>query len=191
MVPVLQSVFRQTLIANLLYSTANLIGPMIDGAVIGNFFNADAVAAYGMVWPLIWICSLIGNIIAAGSRSLYTQLLSTHKTDDANRVFTYANVLNMVLSCALMVVVLSVPEQLAVCLGAKGDKAYLQPLMVDYIKGYALSAPLMSGARIISSYMSLDSDNKRNIIAVASLAILGAAGLATGFALRAYFKKRK
>lgn len=51
---------------------------------------------------------------------------------------------------------------------------------------FALEVDLEEAARI-----EANKAHKRNTIAVASLAILGAAGLATGFALRAYFKKRK
>ena len=51
---------------------------------------------------------------------------------------------------------------------------------------FALEVDLEEAARI-----ETEKAHKRNTIAVASLAILGAAGLATGFALRAYFKKRK
>jgi len=51
---------------------------------------------------------------------------------------------------------------------------------------FALEVDLEEAARI-----ETERAHKRNTIAVASLAILGAAGLATGFALRAYFKKRK
>ncbi len=51
---------------------------------------------------------------------------------------------------------------------------------------FALEVDLEEAARI-----ETEKAHKRNTIAVASLAILSAAGLATGFALRAYFKKRK
>ena len=58
-----RSIFRSTLVSYILSSLAYAVGPLVDGAVIGNCLGIDAVAAYGMVWPAILIFALVGGVI--------------------------------------------------------------------------------------------------------------------------------
>ena len=100
-----RSIFGGALASYILSSLAHGIGPLVDGAVIGNFLGLDAVAAYGMMWPAFLICALFGAVIAGGTRNLYTSLVGQGKTDEANSVFTVAHVLNYILSTVIVLAV--------------------------------------------------------------------------------------
>ena len=82
------------------------LGPLIDGIVTGNFLGVDAVAATSLISPLILILTLVGIIFAVGSQSVYTELLGQGKVDEANSVFTFSNVLAVIVSLLIMLSIL-------------------------------------------------------------------------------------
>ena len=164
-------IFNQTLTAYILSSVAYAIGPLVDGAVIGHYLGVDAMAAYGMSWPVILIFSLIGGIIAGGSRNLYTEFMGHGEQEKANRIFTDAHLISLIFSLIMMLVTFFGADYLAGLFGAKGAIKYLRPLMSDYLIGFAIGVPAMNGAKILSSYMSIDNDGRRNIYSVICMTI--------------------
>ena len=171
-----RSIFGGALASYILSSLAHGIGPLVDGAVIGNFLGLDAVAAYGMMWPAFLICALFGAVIAGGTRNLYTSLVGQGKTDEANSVFTVAHVLNYILSTGIVLAVWIFPDTIAELLGAKGTAAHLKPLISGYLRGYSLGVPLMNASKIISSFMSVDSDAPRTVRATVWMTVTDVIG---------------
>ena len=171
-----RTIFSGALASYILSSLAHGIGPLVDGAVIGNFLGMDAVAAYGMMWPAFLICALFGAVIAGGTRNLYTSLVGQGKIDEANSVFTVAHALNMVLSLVIVLLVWIFPDRIAELLGARGSAEHLKPLISGYLRGYSLGVPLMNASKIVSSFMSIDSDASRTVRATVWMTVTDVIG---------------
>ena len=98
---IIEKVFTRSLVVYFLHNFTWSVGVLVDGAVIGNFLGVDAVAAYGLVWPLTMAFVLVGSILSGGSRNLYTKLAGQGLVQEANHVFTLASLLPFSLSLVL------------------------------------------------------------------------------------------
>ena len=173
---IVEKVFKTSLAAYMMNTFAWAIGTLVDGAIIGNFLGVDSVAAYGMIWPMTLVFGLIGAILAGGSRNIYTHLAGHGKTREANQIFTIACAMAFGISVLLMLLTLVDANPLAMMLGANGANAHLRPLIRLYISGYVLALPFDSVAKVLSSYMGMDSDHQRVIYATLAMTIVDIIG---------------
>ena len=144
---IIRKVFTRSLIVYILNNFTWSIGVLVDGAVIGNFFGVDAVAAYGLVWPLTMAFVLVGSIFAGGSRNLYTKLAGQGETREANQVFTLACLVSVVLSLGMAVLAFVLLSPLAVLLGAHGKNAALHRLPAAIWPVFCLACPLTTSQK--------------------------------------------
>ena len=173
---VVRKIYMNSLGAYILSDIAFTSGPLVDGIVTGNFLGVQAVAATCLLSPVILVFTLISGILSKGLRSTYTELLGKGKLDEANSVFTLANIISMILSLAFTVVIMLFAEQFMRFLGATGKNAHLARYGVEYLYGYLPGLVFMNSARIISDYMSLDSDYYRTVYATTSMTLVNIAG---------------
>ena len=164
---IVEKVFTRSLVVYILNTFTWSVGLLVDGAVIGNLLGVDAVAAYGLVWPLTLAFVLIGNILSGGSRNLYTKLAGQGSVREANHVFTLACLLSFLLSFLLAILAFLFQSPLAAVLGARGGNAALRPLTCAYLSGILLGIPFDNCAKILAGYMGIDSDHKRAVMAAA------------------------
>ena len=85
----------------ILSDIAYTAGSMVDGIVTGNFFGVQAVAASCLSLPAFLLFPFLNGILSKGSRSIYTALLGKGKLDEANAVFTIANVISVIMSLVI------------------------------------------------------------------------------------------
>ena len=173
---IVEKVFHASLAAYIASMMAWAVGTLVDGAFIGNFLGVNAVAAYGMIWPVTLVFGLIGAILSGGSRNLYTKLAGQGMVDEANRVFTLACILSAAMSGVMLVIIYGFQNPIATALGANGEHAALHPLIRHYLTAFVLGLPFDSTAKILSGYMSMDSDNKRIIYATVSMTVADIVG---------------
>lgn len=173
---IVEKVFKTSLTTYMLYMLTWSIGTLVDGAFIGNFLGVDAVASYGMIWPLTLVFGLIGSILSGGSRNLYTNLAGHGKVDEANRAFTLACLMSVAFSLAFVAVVLGFHTPISALLGARGKNAHLQSLIGQYLIALVLGLPFDSTAKIFSSYMGMDSDHLRMVYATVALTVADIVG---------------
>ncbi len=144
------TVFRRSLSVYMLNSLAWAIGVLVDGAIIGRHLGVDAMAAYGMIWPLTLIYGLIGGVLSGGSRNLYSNLAGHGKLEEANGVFTLACVTAVLLSVLAAAATVCFASPLAGLLGANGVNENLRPLIVLYLQGIVIGLPFDSMGWILA-----------------------------------------
>lgn len=173
---VVDTVFKSSWRVYMLNSFTWAIGMLVDGAIIGNFLGVNPVAAYGLVWPLTLVYALIGNVVSGGARSLYTRYAGQGKLPEANRVYSLALLLAVGLSLAAMLLSYAMLSPLAQLLGASGDHALLRPQVCQYLGGLLLSLPFDNGAKVISCFISIDSDDRHVVIATVAMTVTDIVG---------------
>lgn len=134
---------------------------LVDGVVIGNYLGVDAVAAYGLVWPVVLVYGLLTAVFSGGTRTMYSQLVGKGRIEEANRVFSTACVSSIVISIIVIAFSLFFSETIAAVLGATGANAHLAPLVSSYIRGFVFEVPFFCLGGIISAIAVIDSDFKR------------------------------
>ncbi len=173
---IVESVFKKTLTTNILNMLTWAIGALVDSAVIGQFLGVNAIAAYGLVWPMTLVYALVGSILSGGSRNLYTVLAGKGNVQEANHTFTLACALSAGASLVLIAVTHAFMRPLAGLLGANGGNSLLQPLVCQYLSGFIIGLPFDNTARILAGYMGMDSDHKRVIAATIAMTVVDIAG---------------
>ena len=182
---IVDELFRGSVAYYMLDSLTWAVGVLIDGAIIGNFLGVDAVAAYGLTWPLTLVYALIGSMISGGSRTLYSWLAGRGETEEANRVFTLSCALAAALSLLTTGVTFLLLTPLSALLGAGGENAVLRPLVKRYIAGLVIGVPFDSMAKVFSGFLSVDSDDGRVAAATAAMTVTDIVGdLAAVFLFR-------
>ncbi|MBR0099476.1 MAG: hypothetical protein IJP90_07140, partial [Treponema sp.] len=134
---------------------------MVDGVVIGNFLGIDAVASYGLAWPIVLFYGVIAAVFSGGTRTLYSQLVGKGRIDEANKVFSVTCVASTFISVLLVALSLVFSENIASLLGATGSNAHLKPLISNYIRGFSFELPFFCMGGILSALVVIDSDFKR------------------------------
>lgn len=173
---VVSKIYMQSLGAYILSDIAYTSGPLVDGIVTGNFLGVQAVAATCLLSPAILVFTFMSGIISKGSRSIYTELLGKGKLDEANSVFTIANILSVTLSLVIAVTGMLFADQIMSFLGASGHNAHLAHYGVEYMLGYLPGLVFLNSARLIGDYMTIDSDYSRNFYAITAMTVVNIAG---------------
>ena len=173
---VVRKIYLQSLGTYILSDIAYTSGPLVDGIVTGNFLGVQAVAANCLVMPAVLVFTFMSGILSKGSRSIYTELLGRGKLDEANSVFTLANTLSVIVSLVIAAAGMLFAEQIMHFLGASGQNSHLTGLGADYLRGYLPGLVFLNSAKLISDYMTIDSDYSRNFYAVTAMTVVNIAG---------------
>ena len=173
---IVRKIYLQSLGAYILSDIAYTSGPLVDGIVTGNFLGVQAVASACLLSPAILVFTFMSGILSKGSRSIYTELLGKGKLDEANSVFTLANILSVFISLVITAAGMLFADQIMHFLGASGKNAHLAHYGIDYLRGYLPGLVFLNSARLISDYMTIDSDYSRNFYAVTAMTVVNIAG---------------
>ena len=171
-----RKIYLQSLGAYILSDIAYTSGPLVDGIVTGNFLGVQAVASACLLSPAILVFTFMSGILSKGSRSIYTELLGKGKLNEANAVFTAANVFSVIVSLVITAAGMLFANQIMRFLGATGQNSHLESLGADYLRGYLPGLVFLNSARLISDYMTIDSDYSRNFYAVTAMTLVNIAG---------------
>lgn len=170
-----EEIFTSSLVSYILSTLAYAIGPLVDGAVIGRL-GVDAVASYGLIWPTVFVYSMIGAVFSGGLRNLYTDLLTKGESEKANTAFTATNIFCFIISVLFVIITIIFIDPIARLLGANGSNAHLMPLVKSYLYGYVIGIPFMNAARMFSSFMQLDADANRAVYSVIIMTVVDVIG---------------
>ena len=154
-----------------LIELANIGGGIIDGLIVSNFFEADALAAVGIANPMFSISGIISGLLATGMQTMCAQELGRGNLKSLNRLFSAVFYIGTVVSIVLMIAELLFAPQLAIMFGATGKGAVLKELAIDYIRGLAIGFPALVLSVVMSSGCQLDNGRKRVINATIIYAV--------------------
>ena len=138
---------------------------MVDAIMTGQFLGKEAVAASGLIQPLVMIINLVGGLFGPGLAVVCTRYMGMAKKDLVNRTFTLVIV---VLSCASIVIGILIfvfSSSIAnILLGAQASEGNIALLVSDYLKGFSFAVTPMYLSISLSGLMMLDNDRTRAIL---------------------------
>ena len=143
----------------ILTSLVSVIGPTIDGIVVGSCYKLDEVAAIGLTsFLLVGIRTLAASIIGTGSNVVVSGLIGAGDKEGANRAFSLSLVLGLIVSSLMAFACIFFSGQIAVMLGARGSLAHLMKPTSDYLIGYCIGLPFYTLHIILLPYLKMDGD---------------------------------
>lgn len=169
------NLFLSSFAAFFLSMLTSSLGSLVDGLIIGNTMNTQCIAAFGLINPLNFTFALIGSVLNSGLSNSCAKALGENTPDKARSLFSVVSVAGIVLSVVVAIVIALFADPITVFLGAgKGTEMFVNAKA--YLVCYVFGLPAITGTKLLSSVMQLDSDRSRIVISTAvmtSVNILG------------------
>ncbi|MDR3290732.1 MAG: ATP-binding protein [Methanobrevibacter sp.] len=161
--------FRYYLFTTTIGIIAASIGMIVDGLVIGNFMDYNAIAAYGLCSPARMALTALTAIFANGGTILVSHYIGRGNKDKINQSFTIVILSSIIVSLIISVFSPFYVNFLAVILGAKG---IIIPLTSDYMLGLLIGTTPYLISQVLFYFIRLDGSPKLSLISVAVMTIV-------------------
>lgn len=168
---IIRNTFYAQFTVSIVSALTQMIGSIVDGIIIGQFLGVEAMAAFGLISPLMVVFSLSGSIVSTGSRNRFTRLIGEGRQREAQGVFSLSVLLSVGTAVLFMLLIIIFSMPFTRILGASGSAAELLPMARAYLIGIALGLPAMNAMQILSNYMAIDNDMKLPVMASTALTV--------------------
>ena len=162
---VLDQAFFALFVTFSLIELAHIGAGLIDGLIVSNYLDANAMAALGIAHPIFSISGIFAGMFAAGMQTLCTRALGRGDLETFNRLFSAVMILGTVFSLALAVLLFLSARPFAVFLGASGNGASLAGPAAQYLRGVGIGMPGLIMTGVFAAAIHMDSGRKRVMIA--------------------------
>lgn len=162
---ILNKMFRGILLTNAISIVASIACVMIDGIVTGQFLGADAVAAAGLLQPVVMLINLIGGILG-GVGVMCARYMGKAQRDRVDQVFSIVIIVATIYAVASTLLVFFLAPWLGSVLGAKTGDPKIVKMISDYLRGFAPGVLFSRFTILLSGIMMLDNDKERSMMAM-------------------------
>ena len=132
----------------------------IDGLIVSRYLGQDAMAAFGIAYPIYSILGVVSGLLAVGMEIKCSQAIGRGNLKDFNRFFSVTVYVGSAVSVLMTVLILCFAKPFTVLLGASGSAASLQRPAADYLIGVGVGIPALIMSAILSPALQLDSGEK-------------------------------
>ena len=173
---IIRKMLRGTMFVMVVTVLSTMLGMLVDGIVIGRMLGQTYMSAYGLANPVFNLLIAVNGILAAGIQVRCTHYIGSGKFERAKQVHTVSFIVAAIISIIFLLIFVFGAEGVAMLLGAKGKNAALLPEVAGYLRGLGFGVPALMLAFIINSFMQIDSDRTRTIIAVVTMTVVNITG---------------
>lgn len=173
---IIKKMLRGTMVVMVVTVLSTMLGMVVDGIVTSRFLGQEYMSAYGLANPIFNLLVAINGVLAAGIQVLCAKHIGTGEIERAKQVHTISVVVAFVIAVVLALVLFFGADGIGYLLGAKGKDAGLLPEVAGYLRGISIGVPGLMIAFVISSFMQIDSDRTRTIIAVVVMTVVNVTG---------------
>ena len=178
---IVRKMFRSTLTIQILTALTAVLGTVVDGIVTAGCLGTNAMAAYGIAVPITTIFTGISGVFGTGISVLSGRTIGAGDKKETNRIFSICMTVSILCSILMILVTYLGAGAIASALGAGGDQ-YSE--VVDYLRGFSISAPGIVLVIELMPIMQIDSDRNRALYAIGMATAVNIAGdLLNGFIL--------
>lgn len=171
---ILSQWFKRLLPAQILAAAVPTLGNIINGLLVGNWLNADALVALGFVMPISAILGALSSVISGGARIVCGRFIGRGEKKGMDEALTVSVAVLTLLGLVLTVLMLLFAEAVARLFGADG--ASVIPT-AQYIRGlsFGFVPSLLTPCLMVFLQMGNRAGN-----ALEAAVILAAVSLAAG-----------
>ena len=173
---IIRKMLRGTMIVMVVTVLSTMLGMIVDGIVIGRMLGQQYMSAYGLANPIFNLLLAVNGVLAAGIQVSCTRYIGSGDFDRAKQVHTVSFIAAAVIAISIFLAMFFGADGIAMLLGAKEENISLLPEAAGYLKGLGIGVPALMLAFIINSFMQIDSDQNRTIVAVVVMTIVNIVG---------------
>lgn len=172
----IEGTFRTSLIVLILSELTSAIGPLADGIVIAAFLGEKGIAEFGIINPLLIAYSALGAVFSTGALTFCTRLIGKGRTEEARDAFSVGFFWIAILSAGLTAALLGFSDPIIRLLGASPESEEVFCESRHYFIGITVSVPAINLILYLTSFMHVDNDRRRALIATVALTVTDIAG---------------
>lgn len=166
----IDGVFKKLSAVQIMVSVTSSVSMIVDSIIISRFLGMNAVAAAGLITPVLMFILAFSGVLSSGGQLTVGQKLGRGKIDEANKSLSL-NVALVLLSSAVIIILTFVfSNQICVFLGAEKDSLLFFEAK-KYLRGYILGTPGIIGMLSLIPIMNIDGDKKRTSMSAMSATI--------------------
>lgn len=158
--------FRSVLLVNIMSMVSSIACIMVDAIVTGQFLGSDAVAAMGLIQPVIRICSLIGPIFGVGIGIVCTRYMGMARIDRVNQVFSVVMTALVSMGVAFSIGLFLCAPFLGGLLGGRTGDVAIVRMITGYFRGFSIGMPFFVMTIALPGLLMIDNDRVRGMAAV-------------------------
>ena len=162
----IRTAFRNLFVVSLFGTVAAMLCVLIDAAVTGRFLGTEAVAAAGLLSPVVLFTTMLCSVPGLGLSSVCTRYMGMAKVDRVNQTFSIVFYVTALLSAAVSVILFFAAPSIAgaLCKGTEGSQIALH--IADYLRGLAPGRVFAAVVFPLNGIMMLDNDKRRVVTAM-------------------------
>ena len=165
---IVKQVYRSFLIVMLLSAISSTLGSLVDNIIVGRFLGDDALAAMGIVAPIILLYFTLGALCAGGGSILASQAMGRGDTDGVQNIFSVSVWFGIISGLIICTLGLLFSDALATLLGANPS---LHALSVSYLRGYMLGSIPIILLSALMSFVQIDGSPQLPIVATVAMTV--------------------
>ncbi len=172
----LQRTFRRFMRKMIANNLMIFLGSIVNGIVISRWLGTEAMGAFQLTLPLIFVVMMFSQILSMGVQNCCAKSLGAGDRESAERYYTTACLVGLPFSLFLAVGMFFCADGLAALLGAEGAAGGLHRHAVDYLQGISFGIPLLLFIPMQVSVLFLAGGAKYAMRAIAAQTVVNIVG---------------
>lgn len=166
----IRRVFQNLLVAQIISSATVTICMLVDNIMIGQFLGVDAIAAYGLASPVLFIFAAIGALISTGIQVICSGTMTTGDKTATNSCYSTSVSMALIISVLGICLVYMFTDGVVDFLGAtRGTEVF--DMTKQYLCGFMIGAPAFILATILVPYMQMANKGPLLVGAVVTMTV--------------------
>ena len=166
----IQKLFKQMVISQIISAMAVMLCLVIDSIMISRFLGTDAMAAYGFASPVLLVFASFGSLLSSGIQVVCSRAMGLGDEDKINRCYSLSVIIATSVSIAGVILVVVFVDPLCTLLGAKEGTEVFN-LTKDYLIGFVFGAPFFIGAQILVPFLQMAGQRTKLVVAVLTMTV--------------------
>ncbi|MDO4478708.1 MAG: MATE family efflux transporter [Lachnospiraceae bacterium] len=159
----IDGIFKKTSNVQIVVSMTASISMIIDNVFISRFMGLNAVAAAGLITPVLMIILAFSGVLSAGGQLVIGEKMGRGDKSGAIGSVSLCVVLIGLSALIIMVGSYLFTDQICDFLGAQPGSELLEDAG-QYLRGYVIGAPGIIGMLSMIPIMNIDGDKKRSFV---------------------------
>ena len=153
----IKKTFFSLMLINAISMLFSIACTVIDTIVTGRFLGTDAVAAAGLVQPVLMALNALAMLFGPGISLVCSRYIGKAMKERVNQVFTLVMTAILIVFATVSILLYALAPAIAAAVGGSASAAIVT-MTADYLRGYAFGVLPMNLSMTLASLMMLDND---------------------------------
>ena len=181
----IRSTYRRFMGKMILNNLVVFLGSAVNGIVISRFLGMEAMEAFQLTLPLVFVVMMFSQIISLGVQNNCAKSIGAGRGEEAGEYYSAAILFALPFSLALLGIVFYEADLLVLGLGAGSADGNLAFYAAEYLRGISFGLPLLLYLPMQISVLFLEGRSK---VAIQSIFMQTAVNILGAFANALYLE---